>query len=95
MCCSTSTMAIECFLLDLPLARKLSRAIGVQSLMEYTMGQSNSSCLSFRKIKIGDKNCSLQPLIGCPFGSSFQVEVGGEGPFLSPIVPNAEGMTVC
>ncbi|XP_057794809.1 uncharacterized protein LOC131011072 [Salvia miltiorrhiza] len=43
------------------------------------------------KIKIGDKNCSLQPLIGCPFGSSFQVEVGADGPFLSPIVPNGEG----
>ncbi|KAG6432044.1 hypothetical protein SASPL_103617 [Salvia splendens] len=43
------------------------------------------------KIKIGDKNCSLLPLIGCPFGSSFQVEVGAEGPFLAPLIPNAQG----
>ncbi|KAL3840228.1 hypothetical protein ACJIZ3_024819 [Penstemon smallii] len=43
------------------------------------------------KVKIGNNNCSLQPLIGCPFGSSFQVEVGKEGPFLSRIFPSAEG----
>ncbi|XP_073315567.1 uncharacterized protein [Primulina huaijiensis] len=43
------------------------------------------------KIKIGNKNCSLQPLIGCPFGSSFQVEVGDDGPFLSRIFPSSEG----
>ncbi|KAK6140931.1 hypothetical protein DH2020_025324 [Rehmannia glutinosa] len=43
------------------------------------------------KVKIGNKNCSLQPLIGCPFGSSFQVEVGEEGPFLSRVVPSTEG----
>lgn len=42
-------------------------------------------------IKIGDKSCSLQPLIGRPFGSSFQVEVGADGPFLSRVIPNAEG----
>ncbi|KAH1204268.1 tRNA (adenine(58)-N(1))-methyltransferase non-catalytic subunit trm6 [Glycine max] len=36
------------------------------------------------KLKIGNKNCSLQPLIGCPFGTVFQVD----GPFLSP----AQGM---
>ncbi|KAL3639068.1 hypothetical protein CASFOL_016975 [Castilleja foliolosa] len=42
------------------------------------------------KIKIGNNNCSLQPLIGCPFGCSFQVEVGEEGPFLSRIVPSTE-----
>lgn len=63
--------------------------------MKYTStSYSNCSCLFFRKIKIGDKNCSLQPLIGCPFGSSFQVDVGAEGSFLSPIIPNAEGMPV-
>ncbi|KAL8514674.1 hypothetical protein ACS0TY_013675 [Phlomoides rotata] len=43
------------------------------------------------KIKIGNKNCSLQPLIGCPFGSSFQVEVGEDVPFLSRVVPTTEG----
>ncbi|XP_073031530.1 uncharacterized protein [Primulina eburnea] len=43
------------------------------------------------KIKIGNKNCSLQPLIGCTFGSSFQVEVGDDGPFLSRIFPSSEG----
>ncbi|PIN09052.1 tRNA(1-methyladenosine) methyltransferase, subunit GCD10 [Handroanthus impetiginosus] len=42
------------------------------------------------KIKIGNKNCSLQPLIGCPFGSSFQVEVGEDGPFLSRVNRSTE-----
>ncbi|KAH1214668.1 tRNA (adenine(58)-N(1))-methyltransferase non-catalytic subunit trm6 [Glycine max] len=32
------------------------------------------------KLKIGNKNCSLQPLIGRPFGTAFQVD----GPYLSP-----------
>ncbi|KAI3844851.1 hypothetical protein MKW92_048531 [Papaver armeniacum] len=36
-------------------------------------------------LKIGDKKCSLQPLIGCPFGSMFQVEVGQKGPHLCRI----------
>ncbi|KAL2468255.1 eukaryotic initiation factor 3 gamma subunit family protein [Forsythia ovata] len=43
------------------------------------------------KIKIGNKNCSLQPLIGCPFGSSFQVEDGKEGPVLSRVLQSTEG----
>ncbi|KAJ7963793.1 tRNA (adenine(58)-N(1))-methyltransferase non-catalytic subunit TRM6 [Quillaja saponaria] len=43
------------------------------------------------KLKIGNKNCSLQPLIGCPFGSLFQVENGPEGPYLSRFIPSAEG----
>ncbi|KAK4419587.1 tRNA (adenine(58)-N(1))-methyltransferase non-catalytic subunit trm6 [Sesamum alatum] len=43
------------------------------------------------KIKIGNNSCSLQPLIGCPFGSLFQVEVGGDGPFLSRVIPSTEG----
>ncbi|MCD9560426.1 hypothetical protein HAX54_019108 [Datura stramonium] len=42
-------------------------------------------------LKIGNKKCSLKPLIGCPFGSLFQVESGKEGPFLTRFVPNAEG----
>ncbi|KAK4351883.1 hypothetical protein RND71_027401 [Anisodus tanguticus] len=42
-------------------------------------------------LKIGNKKCSLQPLIGCPFGSLFQVESGKEGPILTRFVPNAEG----
>lgn len=42
-------------------------------------------------LKIGNKKCSLQPLIGCPFGSLFQVEPGKEGTFLTRFVENAEG----
>lgn len=42
-------------------------------------------------LKIGNKNCSLQPLIGCPFGSLFQVDNGSRGPYLSRVVPSAEG----
>ncbi|KAG2332075.1 hypothetical protein Bca52824_003255 [Brassica carinata] len=37
--------------------------------------------------KIGNKNYSLKPLIGAPFGSLFQVETGEEGSFLSRILP--------
>ncbi|XP_078446323.1 eukaryotic initiation factor 3 gamma subunit family protein [Wolffia australiana] len=33
-------------------------------------------------VKIGDKKCSLQPLVGCPFGSLFQVVNGPKGPHL-------------
>ncbi|XXG40270.1 hypothetical protein AAC387_Pa01g1032 [Persea americana] len=33
-------------------------------------------------IKIGNKKCCLSPLIGCPFGSLFQVETGPKGPYL-------------
>ncbi|KAJ1410566.1 hypothetical protein SESBI_21885, partial [Sesbania bispinosa] len=36
------------------------------------------------KLKIANKNCSLQPLIGCAFGTVFQVETSSDGPFLSP-----------
>ncbi|EPS62305.1 hypothetical protein M569_12486, partial [Genlisea aurea] len=43
------------------------------------------------KIKIGNKNCSLQPLIGCPFGSTFQVEDGEDGPHLSRMTSSVEG----
>ncbi|KAL6493039.1 hypothetical protein OROGR_032798 [Orobanche gracilis] len=42
------------------------------------------------KIKIGKENLSLQPLIGCPFGSLFQVGVGEDGPFLSRVVSTTE-----
>ncbi|VVB03491.1 unnamed protein product [Arabis nemorensis] len=38
-------------------------------------------------LKIGNKNYSLKPLIGAPFGSLFQVENGEEGSFLSRILP--------
>ncbi|KAF3794922.1 tRNA adenine-58-N1-methyltransferase non-catalytic subunit [Nymphaea thermarum] len=34
-------------------------------------------------LKIGNKKCSLGPLIGCPFGSLFRLEVGASGAFLS------------
>ncbi|XP_031477814.1 uncharacterized protein LOC116248917 [Nymphaea colorata] len=34
-------------------------------------------------LKIGNKKCSLGPLIGCPFGSLFRLEVGPSGAFLS------------
>ncbi|XP_071703267.1 uncharacterized protein [Rutidosis leptorrhynchoides] len=36
-------------------------------------------------LKIGNKNYSLQPLIGSPFGSLFQVENGINGPCLSQV----------
>ncbi|OAY50593.1 tRNA (adenine(58)-N(1))-methyltransferase non-catalytic subunit trm6 isoform X1 [Manihot esculenta] len=42
-------------------------------------------------LKIGNKNFSLRPLIGCPFGSLFQTENGKEGPCLSRFVPSTEG----
>ncbi|KAL1195088.1 hypothetical protein V5N11_032224 [Cardamine amara subsp. amara] len=38
-------------------------------------------------LKIANKNYSLKPLIGAPFGSLFQVESGEEGCFLSRILP--------
>ncbi|XWS14471.1 hypothetical protein CRYUN_Cryun35bG0012300 [Craigia yunnanensis] len=41
-------------------------------------------------LKIGNKTCSLQPLIGCPFGSLFQVESGKERPYLSRFIPPTE-----
>ncbi|XVF58437.1 hypothetical protein PTKIN_Ptkin07bG0066900 [Pterospermum kingtungense] len=41
-------------------------------------------------LKIGNKTCSLQPLIGCPFGSLFQVESGKEKPYLSRYSPPTE-----
>ncbi|XP_027331882.1 tRNA (adenine(58)-N(1))-methyltransferase non-catalytic subunit trm6 isoform X2 [Abrus precatorius] len=40
------------------------------------------------KLKIGNKNCSLQPLIGRAFGTLFQVETASDGPFLSPAQGN-------
>ncbi|WVY89000.1 hypothetical protein V8G54_037936 (chloroplast) [Vigna mungo] len=45
------------------------------------------------KLKIGNKNCSLQPLIGRAFGTVFQVDTAPDGPCLSPAqvnVNNAE-----
>ncbi|XP_065881928.1 uncharacterized protein [Euphorbia lathyris] len=42
-------------------------------------------------VKIGNKNYSLRPLIGCPFGSLFQTDNGKEGPCLSRIIPSKEG----
>ncbi|XP_044474500.1 tRNA (adenine(58)-N(1))-methyltransferase non-catalytic subunit trm6-like [Mangifera indica] len=41
-------------------------------------------------LKIGNKNCSLQPLIGCPFGCLFQVDNEKEGPYLSRVIPTIE-----
>ncbi|KAK8642364.1 hypothetical protein V6N13_011710 [Hibiscus sabdariffa] len=41
-------------------------------------------------LKIGNKTFSLKPLIGCPFGSLFQVESGKEKPYLSRFVPPTE-----
>lgn len=37
-------------------------------------------------LKIGNKMYSLQPLIGCPFGTLFQVENGAQGPQLSRFI---------
>uniref|UniRef100_A0A5B7CBV9 tRNA (adenine(58)-N(1))-methyltransferase non-catalytic subunit TRM6 n=1 Tax=Davidia involucrata TaxID=16924 RepID=A0A5B7CBV9_DAVIN len=42
-------------------------------------------------LKIGNKKCSLQRLIGCPFGSLFQVENGTKGPCLSRALSTTEG----
>ncbi|KNA16003.1 hypothetical protein SOVF_092840 [Spinacia oleracea] len=42
-------------------------------------------------LKIGKKNCSLQPIVGCPFGSSFRVEDGKDGPYLSLVVATEGG----
>lgn len=41
-------------------------------------------------VKIGNKNYPLQPLIGCPFGSVFEVENGVNGPCLSRVISAAE-----
>ncbi|KAJ6336295.1 hypothetical protein OIU78_012819 [Salix suchowensis] len=41
-------------------------------------------------VKIGKKNFSLRPLIGCPFGSSFQIENRTEGLCLCRFVPSTE-----
>ncbi|KAL7614919.1 hypothetical protein Lser_V15G05061 [Lactuca serriola] len=41
-------------------------------------------------VKIGNKNYPLRPLIGCPFGSLFQVENGANGPSLARIISTAE-----
>lgn len=38
------------------------------------------------QLKIGKKNCSLKPLIDCPFGSLFRVDSGKDGPYLSLVV---------
>ncbi|XP_031118360.1 tRNA (adenine(58)-N(1))-methyltransferase non-catalytic subunit trm6 [Ipomoea triloba] len=43
------------------------------------------------RLKIGNKNYSLQPLIGCPYGSLFQVESGEGGPILARVSPAIEG----
>ncbi|CAH1435456.1 unnamed protein product [Lactuca virosa] len=40
-------------------------------------------------VKIGNKNYPLRPLIGCPFGSLFQVENGANGPSLARIISTA------
>lgn len=40
--------------------------------------------------KIGNKSFSLKPLIGCPFGSLFQIENGGNGPHLARVMPSRE-----
>lgn len=47
-------------------------------------------------MKIGDKKCPLQPLVGCPFGSLFQVETGPKGAHLvlvSAPASSSPGMT--
>ena len=47
-----------------------------------------------RTLKIGNKTYSLQPLIGCPFGSLFQVENGDQGQCLARFVPTLEGLVL-
>lgn len=51
----------------------------------------NRLCDFGRIVKIGNKNYPLQPLIGCPFGSVFQVENGIKGPCLSRVTSTTEG----
>ncbi|CAL1355622.1 unnamed protein product [Linum trigynum] len=41
-------------------------------------------------LKIGNKNCSLKPLIGCPYGSLFQIESAGDRTHLARVTPSAE-----
>ncbi|KAJ8762192.1 hypothetical protein K2173_007347 [Erythroxylum novogranatense] len=43
-------------------------------------------------LKIGNKNYSLRPLIGCPFGSVFQIEYGKDGSALCRVFPSEEGL---
>ncbi|GMH13669.1 hypothetical protein Nepgr_015510 [Nepenthes gracilis] len=45
-------------------------------------------------LKIGKKNCSLKPLIGCPFGSLFKVENGKDGLFLLRIFHTEESNNI-
>ncbi|XP_062163200.1 uncharacterized protein LOC133870157 isoform X2 [Alnus glutinosa] len=45
-------------------------------------------------LKIGNKSYNLQPLIGCPFGSLFQVENGDKGPYLSRFILSIEGNNI-
>ncbi|KAJ6931517.1 hypothetical protein NC652_014879 [Populus alba x Populus x berolinensis] len=45
-------------------------------------------------LKIGNKNYSLRALIGCPFGSSSQIEIGTKGPYLSRFIPSTEGIVL-
>lgn len=45
-------------------------------------------------LKIGNSNCSLQPLIGYPFGSLFQIENGAKGPHLSQVVSSPQDNNV-
>lgn len=40
-------------------------------------------------VKIGNKKCPLNSLVGCPFGSFFRVENGANGPFLARCVLDA------
>ncbi|KAL4180033.1 hypothetical protein AMTRI_Chr13g90120 [Amborella trichopoda] len=42
-------------------------------------------------LKIGKKVCSRSPLIGCPFGSLFQLECGVNGPYLSRVSRSLTG----
>ncbi|KAJ8512258.1 hypothetical protein OPV22_002692 [Ensete ventricosum] len=39
-------------------------------------------------LKIGNKKCSLGPLMGCPFGALFRVENGPGGPYLARCSPS-------
>jgi hypothetical protein len=39
-------------------------------------------------VKIGDKSCSLQPLVGRPFGTLFRVEPAGLVPCAAADAPS-------
>lgn len=98
MYCLISMMEIVFFLLASPLPRKPPLPYYIHSYVRvyyfnlmftnrvfiYVVYVING--INNRTLKIGNKSYSLQPLIGCHFGSLFQVQSSDNGPFLSPVL---------